>query len=315
MALLYIFIILVACALLIKSAQLIIQALHYLASYLKISEFVLSFILIGLITSLPELFVGIFSALHQESTLSLGNVLGSNIANICIGVGLVAILSRGIKIETKTIKQNIVFALLIISYPVVLLLDHHLSRIDAVALLITFGLYNMILYRQSERFEKKVRERVFRRDLIKHILIFLFGITILIISSEMIVRSAKAISVIFNVPSIFIGLFIIAIGTSLPEIGLMVKAAMEKRQEIILGAILGTIVFNMTAILGITAIIHPIQITNSLIFTISAGFMLIVTTMFWLFSISKEKISWLEGIVLISFYLIFIALEFWVKKG
>jgi len=312
MALIYIIIIIVACVVLVKSTHWIIKTITYFAQYLHVPEFVVAFILAGLATSLPELFVGISAAINKTPILSLSNIFGSNIANVTLVLGLTVIFTRGLTPETKTVQRNIFYTSLLLMYPILLTLDGVLSRIDGLGLLVLFTLYILILFYQSQDFTKKL-ERALRRDLIKNIGVFIVSIALLLSSAHIIVIMSELLAFELNVSLFLIGLFLIAVGTSLPELVFGIQAAQEKHKEMIFGNILGSIAVNSTAVLGITAIISPITIDDLGLLATTAFFMLGAYLLFILFSYSKKRLSLQEGFILLFFYVAFIIIQFLLK--
>lgn len=310
---LYIIIFFIACFVLVRSADWAVKSLTYLAGYWKLSEFVVSFILAGLATSLPELFVGIMAAFNRTPTLSLGNVIGSNIADIGLVVGLVAVLANGLITEGKSIQKNTLYTALIIIYPLLLLLDGKLSRVDGIALLVAFILYNLVLYHQSERFSKTV-EGVSRKEATKKMIIFVIAICLLLLSATLITDASEYLASALMIPPLLIGLFLIAVGTSLPELAFSIRSVFKGHKEMVVGGILGSLVTNSTLILGVTAIICPIQVIAFNLFFISSVFMIANIILLWLFIRSKNIISWREGMILVVFYVVFLAVQFLQKR-
>ena len=312
MAFIYIIIIVIACVVLVKSAHWIIKSLIYFAQYLHIPEFVVAFILAGLVTSLPEFFVGISAAITKTPILSLSNIFGSNIANVTLILGLTVILTRGLTLKSKTIQRNIFYTSFLLIYPILLTLDGVLSRVDGLGLLVLFTLYILILFHQSQDFTKKF-ERALRKNLIKNLIIFIISLTFLLTSSYIIVLMSKLLAMELNISLFLVGLFLIAIGTSLPELIFGIQAAQGKHKDMIFGNILGSIAVNSTAVLGITAIICPITINDIGLLITTAIFMFGVYLLFAFFSYSKRKLSWQEGFILLFFYVTFIIIQFLVK--
>jgi cation:H+ antiporter len=297
---------------LVKAAQWTIKALVYLARRLRWSNFVIAFVLASFASSLPEFFVGISAALNQKPILSLSNVIGSNIANITFILGLSILLIGGLKIKTKTIQRNILYALLLLFYSVLLCLDGLLSRLDGVALLVSFTLYNVILiYQNKDRHQ--IIEKVKKGETLYQIIKFSLSIALLLLSSQIIVETAQKLAQIINIPLFIVGLLVLAIGTSLPELIFGLQAIRSKHKDMILGSILGSTIVNSTAVLGLTAIIYPIIIRENSLFLISAGFMLIAYILFAIFSRSQEKISWPEALTLVISYIAFIIIQFLIK--
>jgi len=312
MTFLYIITIILASAILVKAAHQVIKSLAYLAQCLKISEFVIAFILASIATSLPELFVGISSALNKTPILSLSNVIGSNIANITLILGITIILLGGLNIKIKTIQRNIIYTALLMIYSLLLCLDGVLSRLDGLALLVSFTLYNLILVHQNQD-QSKIIIKVKKKELTKNILSFIVGIALLLISAQIIVEAANNLAIKLNIPLFIVGLFMVAIGTSLPELILGIRAAHQKHKDMILGGILGSVAVNSTAVLGITALISPIIIKNNALFINGIVALLIAYLLFGIFAHSKKRISWQEAMILLFFYITFTIIQFLLK--
>src|SRR3990167_2440695 len=131
----------VASAFLVYSSNIFVRSVSSIAKYLKLSNFIIAFIIVAFSNSLPELFVGIISAIEKTPVISLGNVIGSNIADLTLVIGIAILVGRGIKIKSKTIKRDTWFLLGFTLLPLILMLDKELSRIDGVVLLVAFGIY------------------------------------------------------------------------------------------------------------------------------------------------------------------------------
>ncbi len=312
MTLSYIVIIILASGVLVKAAHWVIKSLIYLSQRMKISEFVIAFILAGIATSLPELFVGISSALNKTPILSLSNIIGSNIANITLVLGITILLLRGLDIKIKTINRNIIYTALLMIYSLLLCLDGILSRLDGVALLVSFLLYNLILIHQGQDINKIV-VKTKKKELTKNIFLFIISIALLLLSAQIIVNAANNLAIKLNIPLFIVGLFMVAIGTSLPELIFGIRAAHRKHKDMILGGILGSVAVNSTAVLGITALISPIIIENSALFISSIIALLVAYLLFGIFSYSQKRISWQEAMILLFFYITFTIVQFLLK--
>ncbi|MBL7054042.1 sodium:calcium antiporter [Patescibacteria group bacterium] len=312
MILLYITVILVASIALVKSTQAIIKTMDYIAKYFHIPEFVIAFILAGIITSFPELFIGITSAINNTPVLGFSNVIGSNIADLTLILGLIIILARGIKYESRIISQNIIYTFILIIYPILLASDGLVSRIDGVGLLIIFILYNVILFFQSQDFSKTF-SGARRKDLIKNIWILSISIIFIIISSSIIVKMSQILALKINASLFVVGLFLVAVATSLPELTLGIKLISEKRKEIIIGNILGSLAANSTAIIGIIAIISPIMIKTYKEFLSSVIFMIASYFIFVWFSKTDKGFTKKEGLILLLAYISFIIIQSLIK--
>jgi len=317
MIILYIALFFISVLVLVKSGSVAVKCLVAISRYLRISEYVLAFILMALATSLPEFFVGINSALAKAPVLSLGNIIGSNIVNLSLILGVVVIFAKGIKIESKIAKRDAWIVFFISILPLLLLVDKNLSQADGGILLIVFIWYLRHILKAKEAFRKRM-DHIVRtierfRQFVKDLLIFVVAIAILLISSWSVVKTATLIAEGLELPLVLIGLILVAVGTSLPELVFGIKAVITKHEGMNLGNLIGSTVMNSTLILGITALIYPIRIENFNIILTGSLFMIFIVLIVNFFIATKEKISWKEGVVLIGLYVAFLIIEFLLK--
>jgi len=303
-----------SCALLVVSTRVLLNSLVKIASYLELKEFVVGFMLMAVATSLPELFVGIIAALEHTPLLSLGNVIGANILDLTIVIGTVALLSRGIKAKSEIARRDALYMMLIALFPIILMLDHYLSVIDGCVLLLAFSIYMIRLFNQRKEF-RKTTDHVSKKDARRSFIWFAVGVIGLLISAKFVVMFATAIATEMSVPMLLIGLVIVAIGTTLPELAFETKAAIAGHEEMTLGDLFGSLVTNSTLVLGTVAIISPIEIANFSLFLVAAGFMFLTLILFTIFIRSEEGISWQGGVALILLYVIFIIIELVLEMG
>jgi cation:H+ antiporter len=264
-------------------------------------------------TSIPELFVGITSALEKNPALALGNIMGANILDLTIITGIIILLGRGVKIKTRKIKKDALYMSLILILPIILfLIGNSISRIDGLILIGVFCLYAYRLLKRRKKFTKAVEDHIRRREIVINIFLFIASIVVLFLSSRFVVHYATLLSVDLNLPSIMVGLFLISIGTTLPELTFGVRAVQLGHSEMALGDQIGTIIANTTLILGVTALIYPIH-AEFILFVIGAIFMILVGFLFATFSESGSKLDIKEGISLILLYIFFVIIEFYMK--
>ena len=299
-----------ACLILIILGAVLVKSLIKLASFLRMSEFFAAFILMAICTSLPELFVGITSALAGTPAFSLGNVIGSNIIDLTLVAGIAVALARGIRIESKIVRKQVFGMVILASLPMVLMfIGKELSRFDALILIGAFSIYfiKMITARDGHlhsKFNKAVKPWVG----LGAFMLFAAAVVGLYFSASWVVKYGGLIAVELSLPPIMVGLFLVAFGTSLPELIFSVRAAMTRHGQLALGDIMGAVVMNSTIVLAVTALIHPIT-DSFVIFMSSAAFMVVVTFLFATFISSGRKLSWREGICLILFYVLFVIIE------
>jgi len=298
---------------LIAAGSLTVKYLSKIAAFLHLSEYVLGFMLMAVATSVPELFVGISSGIAKTTALSLGNVIGSNIANVTIIIGISILLAKGMNIESEKTRKDSIYMTLIVIVPIILtFIGGTLSRIDGVILLGMFGLYSFIIWKQRKAFRKEVEERIPRWQIVLDIFLFIISIVLLFVSSDFVVKYASNLAVDLAVPPIVIGLILLAIGTSLPELVFGTSAIIKGHSEMALGNIIGSGVANATLVLGVTGIIYPIT-SDFLLFITSGVFMIVVCFLFATFVETGKKLSWMEGISLVLLYVFFLIVEFYLK--
>jgi len=295
------------------AGSLLVRSMTRISELFGISEYLVAFLLMSVATSIPELFIGLSSVIQDTPGLSLGNILGTNFLTITLIIGVVAIASNGIKIDSKISRQNFFVIFFIAFLPILLGTDGIISRGDGLLLLVVFGIYMWRLISEKEYFTKRVEEIKFN---IAHILgafkdfkRFFIGVALLIASSLTIVWSSKAIVEYIDFSFLAFGILFIALGTSLPELIFGIKAAFMKHSSMTLGNSLGSIAFNASFIIGIISILDPIEtdFTNSM-FIVSL-FLFISFLLFHFFSYSQSSISRKEGVVLLLLYLIFLVFE------
>lgn len=314
MIILNIILFIVACLILVKSAEWLVSSIVKISEYFELSEFVIGFIVVALATSVPELLIGVTSALEEKPLLGLGTVIGSNIVNLTLVIGVAVLLGKGIRLREKTIKRDIFYMMLVTLLPILLMfLGNGLSKLDGVILLFFFIIYMWRVLKQRRRF-RKVIDSVSRKEFTSSCFGFFMSLVLLFFSAELIVRFGSLISMEIGLPTILVGLFVVAIGTSLPELTFEARGVLAKHEEIIMGDVVGSVVVNTTLILGVMALLsrNVITIEHPLIFFSSAIFVVIIAFIFMTFAESEQGFSWNEGISLILLYAFFMMIEFYI---
>jgi len=311
---LYIFIFLMSCILLYFSGQWVVGGLTRMAKFLGWREFIVAFIVMALAASLPNLFVGISSALHKIPELSFGDVVGGNVIDLTVAVALAALIAKGLPAESRLVQTSSIFTIAIAILPLLLILDGKLGRGDGIILILVFVFYIFWLFSKKERFTKIYNGkktpiingfRVFMKDLGKVIL----GIIILLIAAEGIVRAASFFAQSFNLPLALIGILIVGLGNSIPETYFAIVAARKGQTWMILGDLMGSIIVPATLVLGIVALICPIKIVDFSPFAIARFFLIISAIFFFLTVRTDRKITKKEALFLLGLYIIFVLVE------
>jgi len=299
-----------ACVLLVIAGTLLVKCLVKLAAFLKMNEFVAAFLLMAFCTSLPELFVGISSALAGKPAFSLGNVIGSNIIDLTLVAGIAVVLARGIRIGSPLLRKEVYGMVLLATLPMVLMfIGQELSRFDALILLGAFAIYfYRMLVSGHTGFSHRLNGTVSPWAGLGMFSLFIACAIVLYVSASMVVRYGTQLAVDLALPPILVGLFFVALGTSLPELTFSVRAALTKHAPLALGDLVGAVVVNSTIVLAVTALIAPIS-NSFFVFISSAVFMVAITFLFATFIASGNRLTWREGISLILFYVVFVIVE------
>lgn len=315
---LYIFIFLASCALLFGAGKLLIEALTRIARYLGWREFVVAFILVALAAAIPNLFLGISSALHKIPQLSFGDIVGGNLVDLTLAVALAAFFAKGLPAESKMVQTSAIFTMFIAILPLLLILDGKLGRGDGILLISVFIFYVFWLFSKKERFSKVydghsisiIKDfRIFIKDLGRLIL----GLFFLLIAAEGLVRSAFFFSESLNLPLVLVGILIIGLGNAIPETYFAILAARKARNWMILGDLMGSVVVASTLVLGIVALIYPIEIDDFSPFAIARFFLIISAIFFFFFVRTERKITIKEAFFLLGIYITFILVEIFAR--
>lgn len=285
----------------LKSADWLTNGAVGLATKLGISQIVIGLTIVAIGTSMPEFFVSIVSAIKGTPDLAVGNIVGSNIFNVLLIVGVAATVAP-IAIQRATIRRDIPIAIVASIMLTFMMLDDNISRIDALILFAAFIAFIWITLRNSKNDANEkdaLTEKVIPTW--KSVLFIIFGLVGLVLGSNIFVDNASSLAHGWGISDAVIGLTIVAGGTSLPELATSAVAARKGDSGIAIGNVLGSNVFNILMILGLTGIISPMHIQN--ITYIDMAVMVISMVLFWLFSFTKLRVERWEGCVLIACFL------------
>jgi len=289
-------------AILLKGADWFVESSANIARTLGVSKFVIGFTLVAFGTSLPEMAVSVMASFAKASEIAVGNVIGSNIANIALVLGAAALLYT-ITIKKEDFKHG--FIMFLISALCFGLIWGGISRIEGFILFACLIIYMKHLF-STDKSEKKEKPK---KGAVHSVLFCIIGLIGVILGSKLLVSSAVSIAEFFGISQIVIGMTIVALGTSLPELVTSIVAAHKKMQEIAVGNIIGSNMFNISAVLGISAIVRPIKAIPRL-FAFDMPIMLGVTALMLVLLWKRKKIKRWQGGILLAIYAGFIVLQF-----
>lgn len=310
------FYLIIGLVLLVIGGEFLVRSSVGLSLKLKLSKMIIGLTVVSFATSAPELIVSIQSALDGLSGLALGNVIGSNIANIALVLGATALIAP-LAIDKDFFKFNWpwMMAFSVLLY-MLLLSGNNLVRWEGFVLLALLILFIFLLLRRARKkpdaieIEEELQEAVWW----KIIMFLILGGLALWQGSELLVKGAVDIAASLGIPESIIAVSMVAVGTSVPELAASIIAALKKEKAISLGNLIGSNIFNIGSVLGITAIIQPVQIEEK-------GMGLLNNDIYWMLGIAflllpmaflpkKYEISRFKGIAFLGAYLLFIYLAF-----
>lgn len=316
-----IILIIIGFVLLVKGADFLVDGASKLAKRFHIPEIVIGLTIVSMGTSMPELFVSITSAIEGHSDMAIGNVVGSNIVNLLFILGLSAIVkSIAFKRETRLIEIPICLAVSIV-FMIVCNIGQDITRVEAIillALFIMFIIYTIVMSFKGEEFDKEdnVEEEKdndkSKNSALKDIVFIILGVVALKFGGDLAVNNAVNVAQILGLSEKIIGVTILAIGTSLPELVTSVSSAMKGKSDIAIGNIIGSNIFNMLFIIGVSALINPI--TYNISYNKDMIILIIGTVILSLFPLipPKNKMSRMNGIIFTIMYLAYMVSLFYI---
>lgn len=300
--------------LLIKGADYFVEGASNIAVKLNVSPLLVGLTIVALGTSSPEATVAILAALEGSPGVVLGNVIGSNIVNITVVVGLTALIAP-LTVQSETVRKEIPFAMLAAIVLMILMADvalqgagaNIINRGDGIIILLFFSVFLYYVFEMARKNRSSTVEKVDAdtgESWLKNILFTIGGLAAIIIGGEMVVSSATEIALSLGMSEALVGLTIVAIGTSLPEIMTSVTAALKGKGDMAIGNVVGSNIFNIFFVTGTASTVAPIAAESKLFFD---GWVMVgLTVLLLIFSRTHFKIGRREGAVLLLAYIAYL---------
>lgn len=287
----------------LKGADWLTDGAVNIASRFGVSQMVIGLTIVAMGTSMPELCVSMVSALKGTPDLAVGNVVGSNTLNTLLIVGCSALVAP-IMVKRSSVRRDIPFAVLASLLMLIFCLDGGIDRLDAALLFILFAVFMFVTvkYGKNEGTETKTTEMA---PLGKAALLLVVGLVCLILGSNLFVDNASFVASTLGVSDAVIGLTIVAGGTSLPELATSMVSAKKGNSDIAIGNVIGSNVFNILMIIGVTGLVKPMHIKG--ITSLDLIVMLVSMLLLWFFCRTTYKVKRWEGAVLAISYIAYIA--------
>jgi len=297
-------------------ANLLVKGSSSLAQSIGLTPLVIGLTVVAFGTSAPELVISVVSSIKDKSMIAVGNVVGSNICNIALVLGVSALL-QPIKSHRSVIRRDIPIMLGISLYLLLISLNSKIGRLEGASLfggIIVYTLFNYYMAIKESRqkfsegsvaFESAVKEIEYVTSRTRQILLIVVGITGVIVGAEILIDAAVIIMKKFGVSEKFIGLTIVALGTSLPELATSVVAALRKEMDISIGNLVGSNVFNILSVLGAASLVRPIPIPGGFVASsllIDYLVMMFISFLPWLMMRKTCTVTRQDGLILLSCY-------------
>ena len=296
-----ILLLLVGFVLLIKGADFFVDGSSSIAKLLKIPSVVIGLTIVAMGTSAPEAAVSISAALQGSNEIAVSNVVGSNIFNMLAVVGVCALISP-MPLDRNIVKRdfpvNIVATVVLLA---LVLLGNSLGRIDGAVMLALMIAYISWLVVAAIKNREEGSDNIKTMSPILSVVCIIGGLAAIIFGGNLVVENAKAIVSAAGLSETFIGLTIVAIGTSLPELVTSIVASKKGENGLALGNVVGSNIFNLLLILGLSSVVTPIAIDTAAIINII--FVMIITVLMWILCLFTKKIGRIPGAVMVALYI------------
>ena len=291
--------------LLIKGSDFFVDGSSNIASILKIPTLIVGLTIVAFGTSAPEAAVSITSSLSGNNALAVSNVIGSNLFNMMLIIGLCALL-RELKIGRDVLNKDLPFLVVITAILFgFIIIEWSISRVEGIILfLLIIGYVSYLVYSAKKTKEAQIVEKP-KMGLLRSIIYIIGGMAGIIIGADFVVDSASYIAMAFGMSETLVGLTIVAIGTSLPELVTSLTALKKEENQLIIGNVIGSNIFNILFVLGASSIISPITINPNML--IDVALMLGVTILFFIFGKTQDKYDKKEGFILVALFIAYMA--------
>jgi cation:H+ antiporter len=311
-------ILVVSAVLLYISGELLVRGLVRLSRHFQVTEFFVAFFVMAFAATLPNIFVGVTSALQGIPELSFGDIMGNNLIALTIAVALGVFFApnKELPLESDTVQDTTFLTAIAAILPLILISDGLISRSDGLVLLMFFFGYVYWMLTKRERFTRifgESRPAITKQQAMYQVLRLLTGVALLAIAAQGVVYGATIIAEGMGMSLLLVGMLVIAMGGALPEIYFTVISARRGETGMIIGNLMGSVIIPATFVLGIVAIISPIHNDTLQFSTAARVFLVLVAAFFLVVSQTRSSISRREAIILGVSYVLFILSLFYLS--
>lgn len=305
------FIFIVALFMVIRGATLATKYAALLAESYRLSKYTVGFIIIAVISILPETFIAINSAISGVPSFGLGMLFGSNIADLTLIIAAIIFLARrSLKVEGKILRNHVVYPFILL-LPLVLGFNGHFSRLEGITLIIAGGIFYYLALKNGVDGTIPIENGVSRT---KSVSMLIISMAVLLTGAHFTVTSATELASSIGVSPILIGMLIVGLGTTLPEFFFSLKSVSKRDDSLAVGDILGTVLADATIVVGILALVSPFYFPQKIIF-VTGIFMVTASFILFYFMKSGRTITKKEAWHLLLFWIVFVLVEFMVNQN
>ncbi|HOY55800.1 MAG TPA: hypothetical protein PLH37_00005, partial [bacterium] len=273
-------------------------------------KFLVGLIIVSIISILPETFIALNSSLESIPSFGLGTLFGSNVADLTLVFAMIVVISgKNIKVESKILKNNIIYPFLFL-IPLVLGLDGYYSRLEGMTLIIAGIIFYYLAFKNGIKNHTAIKNN---KEHYKNALFLLLSVFLLLIGAHFTVTSATDLAYNLGVTPILIAMLIVGLGTTIPEFIFSLESVKNNNDSLAVGDILGTVLADATVVVGIIAIINPFFFPTKIIY-VTGTFMLLAAFIISYFMRTGKNLNKKESVLLLLFWLVFVLTEYLINK-
>lgn len=297
----------------------VVKDLVGIARYLHWREFIIAFFVMAFAASLPDFFIDFNATLQGKPQLAFGDIIGGNLIDLTLVLAIAVFFSKkGLSAASGMVQKSAIFTTMIAVLPLLLIFDGNLSRIDGIILIGAFFLYSWWIFSEQGRFKKVYKNE--KENAISGFKGFVLSITrivvllvLLLLASQVVIGSAQFFSSALGISIGLVGLLIIGLGNSFPDIYFSIVSARKDENWLVLGELMGSVIVCATLVLGLIALILPFEITDFSPFVTARIFLIIAAVFSLIFIRTGKKITKKEGLFLLFLYITFLIVEIFIK--
>jgi len=301
-------VILVSLFIILKASDLVVYGVAGYAKELGLSKYLAGLVIVSIAASMPEIISSLSGLMIGKGEMMVGAILGNNMVHMALLVGVMALVGKKMKFECGLLGKSKFLIFIVLLLPLVLLLDGRLGRLDGVMLILVYVVYMGFLWRK-EKTLGKLKKKVEFKHIWRYGLIFLGSLLAMLMAGRWLVLGAVDIASDLGIPTFFIALTVIGIGSAIDDFAIGIRSVLRGKQEIGIGDAIGSILNELVLFFGVVALISPIEIDLSM--TWSSLLFLAISISLVMFFLRQKVMTWKDGLLMVGIYAAFIAVEIW----